>query len=57
MAEYVRRTQVKPLFAWPAIDLEKMEIAISALDASRAEILAFADDYPFSSKKRIEAAL
>ncbi len=54
---YMRLTQVDPLYAWPAVDLDNMEKAILALEISRAEILAFADQYSDDQRARISIAL
>jgi hypothetical protein len=57
LERFIRLTQIDPLYAWPGVDLDHMERAISALYASRAEILRFDDQYSEVQKTRIASAL
>ncbi len=58
LRRYVRLAQVDPLYAWPVVDLTQMEVAIEALNASRAEILTYAkEQYTAEQQARIAIAL
>jgi|TARA_R110002012_G_scaffold321851_1_gene551872 hypothetical protein len=57
LSRYAYLTQVNPLYAWPAVDLIEMKQAISALKASRAEILEFSGQYDNAQQERIATTL
>lgn len=57
LERYIRLVQVDPLYAWPGVNLDDMDKAVSALEASRAEILRFADQYSDAQRERIATTL
>lgn len=55
---FVRHTQIDPVFAWPAVDLDDMKKVISVLEQSRSEIASLVKkQYGPAQQKRVDAVL
>ncbi len=56
--QYLRQTQVDPMFAWPGVNLADMDIAIETLKKSRGEIVALAGkQYSSNITDRVQRVL
>ena len=55
---YVQLSQIEPLFAWPDVNLDHMNTAISLLEQSRTEIVALVgEQYDNHQQDRVQKAL